>query len=200
MFRCALFLLWVHILLISFTTIDSNDWILDLDKCSGYQCGLHADICRRSFMPVHMLKAAGSWSVIGGIWLSWLFSCPNEGEAILDHQELMGWKLGREGVLQNLQGPQYLWSGLHGLDRCCCADHLTVGHEWILAMFIALNVCIYKGWHSRLQLVVLKFSQKHSTDMSLGLLRRLKCYNFMFLVQVLLSLFLLKFSYIFALC
>lgn len=41
-------------------------------------------------MPIHMLKAAGSWSVVGGLWLSWLFSRPNEGEAILDHQELMG--------------------------------------------------------------------------------------------------------------
>ena len=128
--RCTLFLLWEHILLISSTTIDSNDWILDLVKCSGYQCGVHADICWWSFMPIHMLKAAGSWGVIGGLWLIWLCSCPNEGEAILDHQELLGWKLGREWVLQNLQGSQYLRSGLNGLDRCCCANLHTVGHEF----------------------------------------------------------------------
>ena len=104
--------------------------LLVLLKCSGYQCGVHADIRWGSFMPIHMLKEVGSWSVTGGLWLSWLRSCPNEGEAILDHQELMGWELGREWILQNLQGPQYLWSGLHGLNCRCGPHHLTVGHEF----------------------------------------------------------------------
>lgn len=73
--------------------------LISFVECSGYQCGVHADICGGSFVPVHMLKEAGSWGVTGRVWGSWLCSYPIEREAILDHQELMGRKLGREWVL-----------------------------------------------------------------------------------------------------
>lgn len=61
-------------------------------------------------MPVYMLKAPQPWCVVGGIWFSWLRAHPTEGEAILGHKEFMGRKLGRERILQDLQGSQYLWS------------------------------------------------------------------------------------------
>ena len=41
-------------------------------------------------MPIHMLKEVGPWSVTGGVWFSRLRSHPDEGQALLDHKELMG--------------------------------------------------------------------------------------------------------------
>ncbi|KAJ6897397.1 hypothetical protein NC651_023304 [Populus alba x Populus x berolinensis] len=98
----------------------------------GHQCCVHANIHWRSFMPIYLLKEVGSWSVAGGIWFGWLCSRQDEGEAILDYQELMGRKLGREWILQNLQGSQYLRSRLHGLKLLLpcrpapCRDILTM--------------------------------------------------------------------------
>lgn len=92
---------------------------------SGHQCSVHADIRWRSFMPIHMLKETGSWCVVGGLWFSWLRSHQDEGQAILDHKELVGRDMGREWILQNLQRPQHLWCGLHGLDCSSCSYYLT---------------------------------------------------------------------------
>ncbi|KAJ6681102.1 CYSTEINE PROTEASE RD19C-RELATED [Salix koriyanagi] len=82
----------------------------------------HADIHRWSFMPIHLLKAPGSWGAAGGVWSFWLCSYPAQGKAFLDYQELMGRELGAEWVLQNLQGSQYMWCGFHGFN-CCCYSH-----------------------------------------------------------------------------
>ena len=54
-------------------------------------------------MSIHMFKAVGSWSFAGGLWLSWVCSHQNERQGLLDHQELLGTKLGRKWVLQDLQ-------------------------------------------------------------------------------------------------
>jgi len=89
-------------------------------------------------MPLYLLKEVGSWSVAGGIWFSCLCSRQDEGEAILDYQELMGRKLGREWILQNLQGSQYLRSRLHGFDCCCRADPLPLGISLLCCYLVAL--------------------------------------------------------------
>lgn len=79
-----------------------------LFECSGYQRSVHANICWWSVVPLHLLEEIGSWGVARGLWCCWLFAHQIEGEAVLDYKELMGRELGREGILQNLQGPEYL--------------------------------------------------------------------------------------------
>jgi len=78
-------------------------------------------------MPIHLLKAPGSWGAAGGLWSCWLCSYPVQGKAFLDYQELMGRELGREWVLQDLQGSQHMWCGFHGFNcrsysRYCPVD------------------------------------------------------------------------------
>lgn len=80
-------------------------------------------------MPLHMLKETQPRSIVGGIRCRRLFSHQDEGEAILDYQELVGRDLGREWLLQDLQRPQRLRSRFHGFYCCCCSRQLTVGHE-----------------------------------------------------------------------
>ena len=44
--------------------------------CSGDQCSFYADICRWSFLPIHLLEASGSRGATGGVWIRWLCSYP----------------------------------------------------------------------------------------------------------------------------
>lgn len=72
-YKGLIFLIFCFVLLMVF-------WI-----CSGYQRRFHANIHWRSFMPIHLWKALGSWSASCGIWICRLCSYPLQGEAILDH-------------------------------------------------------------------------------------------------------------------
>lgn len=133
---------------------------LSLFECSGHQCSVHADIHWGSFLPIHMLKAIGSWCVASGIRFSWLCSNQVEGEAILDHQEFMGWELGRERILQNLQGSQHLWSWFLGFDRSCCCPWLTLSKE--SSRYWSIGCFVYKAWDFSVETI----SSIHRNDIS----------------------------------
>ena len=70
-------------------------------------------------MPIHLRKAFRSRGAFSGIWGWGICSHTLQGEALLDHKELMGTELGRGRILQDLQGSQRLWGGLNGLNRIC---------------------------------------------------------------------------------
>ncbi|CAN1255811.1 Cysteine protease RD19A [Linum perenne] len=74
------------------------------------QSGPLADLHRRSLVPLHLLEEARPWSPPSGVRFSRILSDPDEGEAILDHQELVGRELGRERLLQDLQRKERLRS------------------------------------------------------------------------------------------
>ncbi|KAJ4751947.1 Cysteine proteinase [Rhynchospora pubera] len=63
--------------------------------CSWNQCRIHADVHRRCIMPIHLSeKLLRPWRVACGLWGFWFLSDPSEAQAILDHKELLGSKLG----------------------------------------------------------------------------------------------------------
>lgn len=50
-------------------------------------------------MPVHLWEVFGPWSAYCGVWIFRLRPDPIQGEALLDHKELLGRELGREWIL-----------------------------------------------------------------------------------------------------
>ena len=68
----------------------------------GINACIHADIHWKSFMPIHLWEAIGSWGASSGVWFCWLCFYPVQGKAILDLKELLGRKLGREWILEDL--------------------------------------------------------------------------------------------------
>ena len=90
--------------------------------CSCNQCGLHADIHRRRVVPLHLWEAPWPWCPPCWLRIGGIRTDPLQGEAVLDHQELVGRELGGEGVLQDLQGTSWqeqvrCW--FHGLLSDC---------------------------------------------------------------------------------
>lgn len=55
-------------------------------------------------MPIYLLKASRSWGTSGWLWVCCLHPNPVQGEGLLDYKEFVGAELGREWILQDLQG------------------------------------------------------------------------------------------------
>jgi len=70
--------------------------------CSGHKCSLHADLPSRSVLPIHLHEAFGPRCASGRVWFSWICAYQVQEQGLLDHKELMGRKLGREWLLQNM--------------------------------------------------------------------------------------------------